>query len=97
MERTITSTSKIVAGTLGIVCVSIVVGMGVYLPFYSNAARKGEEARRQLHQREPGQERAPGGVWKNLNVAAKQARENEDVVGKPKSSNINDNNSPPSS
>ena len=72
-----TSSSKIIAGTLGVVCVSIVVGMGVYLPFYSNAARSGEEARKLLHQRDRGQEKAPGGVWKNLNAAAKQAKKEE--------------------
>ena len=43
--------------------------LGVYLPFYSSLAKSGEEARRQLHTQ--GVERTPGGVWKNLNEAAK--------------------------
>ena len=64
------SKSKVVAGTMFGVCATIVVGMGLYLPFYSSAAKQGEEARRQLHMRDLGQEKAPGGVWKNLNAAA---------------------------
>ena len=62
-------TSRAVAAVLGITLIGVVFGVGVYLPFYSSLAKSGEEARRQLHTQ--GVERTPGGVWKNLNEAAK--------------------------
>jgi len=69
--------TKVVAGTVGVVCAVIVVGMGMYLPFYSSAAKSGEEARRQLHLKAGGKDHAPGGVWKNINRAVKHSKEEE--------------------
>ena len=66
--------SKGVAGTMFVVMTTIVLGVGLYLPFYSAAAKRGEDARRQLHAKEL-PERAPGGVWKNINSAVKQRDE----------------------
>jgi len=59
--------SKVLALGMGTVCVGAVVGMGIYLPFYSSAAKKGEEARRQLHGKGGAQGGGGvGGIWKNI-------------------------------
>jgi hypothetical protein len=70
-----TTKSKVIAGGFGVLFGTIVIGMGLYLPFYSQAARNGEEARRQLHKTHARGENTPGGMWKNLNDAAKHAKE----------------------
>lgn len=67
--------SKLVAGTMFALCGTLALAMGLYLPFYSSVAKQGEEARRQLHAKDLGVDRAPGGVWKNLNNATRSKKQ----------------------
>src|SRR4051812_27157550 len=43
------STSKLIALGLGGLVLSLALGVGIYLPYYSQSARRGEGARRNLH------------------------------------------------
>ena len=70
-----TRASKVLAGVLGIFLTGVVLGVGIYLPNYSTAAKSGEEARRQL--RLQGIEHTSGGMWKNLNERSKSAKGND--------------------
>mmetsp|Transcript_16527 Transcript_16527/g.18677 ORF Transcript_16527/g.18677 Transcript_16527/m.18677 type:complete len:81 (-) Transcript_16527:331-573(-) len=74
--------AKVVALGTGLVCATAAIGMGVYLPFYSQAARQGEGARRKLHDGSGGaQGVTAGGVWSNLDKIKKSqqaSRKTED-------------------
>ena len=63
--------SRALAIVFGALLASIVVGMGLYLP-YSGFAKQGEDERRRLAALK--QDRTPGGMWNNLNRAAKEAK-----------------------
>mmetsp|Transcript_6235 Transcript_6235/g.11084 ORF Transcript_6235/g.11084 Transcript_6235/m.11084 type:complete len:93 (-) Transcript_6235:86-364(-) len=83
--------SKAIALGMGVVCTGIVGFVGVYLPFYSQAAVSGSDARRELHKDGPpggiggglglGETtkapEAPGGMWKNIEKAERRKEEIE--------------------
>lgn len=81
---------KVIAVGVGAVCLSAVGIMGVYLPFYSNTALQGADARRELHKLNLGQDPetpqgvgsqkaglAPSSMWKNIDAQQKSHRRGE--------------------